>query len=163
MAICNAVPAAVLNSSVRSSGNTRNALRMFLPVALKGWRARATRLQTETHERDEVSTVLWVAAPREPSRRPGNDAPEVVSFDGLSSKTRRPYPWQNLHIECFAQHPVQMVDCPGGSLARKSSSWHIVENPYVSWWNVMGTTCTEARPAAPSQHSRDGRLLQACR
>ena len=32
--------------------------------------------------------------------------------------------------------------------ARKSSSWHIVENPHVSWWNVMGTSCTEARPAA---------------
>ena len=61
---------------------------------------------------DEVSNVLWVAAPRETSRHPKNGAPEV-------SKTRRPFPWQNLHIECFAHHPVQ-TECGGRSLGNEN-------------------------------------------
>ena len=72
-----------------------------------------------THERDKVSKVLWVAAPRETSRRRDNGAPELDSFSGMSTKTRRADPWQNPHTGCFAQHSVQMVECGGRSLSEE--------------------------------------------
>ena len=81
--------------------------------------------------------MLWVSAPRKTSRRPSNDAPEMNSFNGVSSETRRPDPRQNIHIECFAQHSVQMVQCGGKSLgedfipvARRGQSIRVVvESP----------------------------------
>ena len=45
------------------------------------------------------------------------------SFNGLSSETPRPDPWQNLHIDSFAQFSVEVVECGG-----------LGEEVIPAWW-----------------------------